>query len=147
MTTGRINQVGIVPPWEGQSRSTALTSHSGLTNSFATECRRPLQGMTPKESSHVNSQLHFRARKRQAQQPQPESNTAFRCISGTQGTAVYQITRTRDWSAKGTLKKPCAASEAPKLARTRPEMSSPREPRKPKLRKITGRLTADTLIS
>ena len=35
-------------------------------------------------------------------------------------------------------KKPCAASEAPKLARTRPEMSSPREPRKPKLRKITG---------
>ena len=80
----------------GSLDTSHLPSHGGLPNSFATECRRPLQGMTLKESSHVKTQLHFRARKGQAQQPQPESNTAFRCISGPQGTTVYQIPRTRD---------------------------------------------------
>ena len=34
-----------------------LPSHSGLPNSFATECRRLPEGMTPRESSHMKSRL------------------------------------------------------------------------------------------
>ena len=48
---------------KGSRETPRLPSHGGLTNSLATECRRPPQGMTPKESSHMNSQLHFRTRK------------------------------------------------------------------------------------
>ena len=39
----------------GSLDTSHLPSHGGLPNSFATECRRPPQGMTPRESSHMKS--------------------------------------------------------------------------------------------
>ena len=134
MTTGRINQVDIVPPSEGQRRSIALTSQGGLTNSPATECRRPPLDMTPKESSHMNSRLHFRARRRQAQQSQPESNTACRCVTRTQDITVYQITSTHDRSAKGTL---CQICRVAPVSTTSTEIAQARSPNSSRRYEVT----------
>ena len=46
---------------KGSLDTSHLPSHGGLPNSFATECRRPPQGKTPRESSHMKSRLQLQS--------------------------------------------------------------------------------------
>ena len=157
MTTGRINQVDIVPPSEEQPRHIALTkgsldtyialtqrqprhmhrtyqrqprhmhrtypkaasthtshlpkgsldtshlpSHGGLPNSFATECRRPPQGMTHRKSSHMKSRGRHQSSHQATSTTAAWDEHSFRCIQGTQQTIVHGMPNTHHRITSGT---------------------------------------------
>ena len=127
MTTGRINQVDIVPPSEEQPRHIALTIPRWFAKQFC--------NWMPKAAARHDPQRELPHELPAASQNSQEASSTI--TAGVEHSlplhfknpkvTVYQITRTHDWSAKGTLiKRPCAAPDS--TTSTRVTISEHRAP-------------------